>query len=356
MSVVDEATDSQAELRARIDDFLDAWLRERIDREAQPQVREALRFVHAFTMRGGKRVRPLFCYWGWRGAGGAPADPDVVAAAAALELFHTAALIHDDLVDASDLRRGRPSMHVAMSRWHAEGAWRGESAHFGRSGALLAGNACLVWSEEIFHGLRAVVANPAAREAFALLRTSAVYGEFLDLLGEARGSTIEGALSIVRHKTAGYTVRYPLQIGAALAGAEDDLKKAYSVFGLRIGEAFQLRDDLIGTLGSAEVTGKAVADDARQGKPTVLVAAARELADATQRARLDRLYGAPDLRSEQLAEIRRLIKDTGAPGVVEQMIADRHREALEALRAAPVHPTARQALELLAAASLHRDH
>ncbi|SEQ48558.1 geranylgeranyl diphosphate synthase, type I [Streptomyces sp. yr375] len=360
MTLIDEFTESSA-VAARVNGLLDDFLRERTTRETHPETRDVLETLRTFTLNGGKRIRPLFCYWGWRGA----ADPDayadtdacadVVAVAAALELFHTAALIHDDIIDNSDVRRGRPTIHRALGTWHAGHGWRGESGAFGQSGALLAGNACLVWSEELFHANPLVARDDRARRLFARLRTSAVYGEFLDLVGEARGGRLNDALKIIRHKTASYTVRYPLQIGGALAGADDTLMKAYDTFGLLLGEAFQLRDDLIGLFGAPEVTGKDGTDDVRQGKPTALIALARELADPRQSARLDLLYGAPEFRADDMGALRDVVTATGAPEAIERMIEDRHTDAVRALREAGVERSALAELESLAAAAVHRE-
>jgi geranylgeranyl diphosphate synthase type I len=161
-------------------------------------------------------------------------------------------------------------------------------------------------------------------------------------------------MEIVRRKTAGYTVRYPLWIGGALAEADDGLLAAYDAFGLLIGEAFQLRDDLIGFFGASEVTGKSATDDARQGKPTVLMAVAREMADPRQAERLDALYGVPWIGDAEVAELRDTVQATGARSVVERMIADRHAAALCHLRQAPIEPLALAALEGLAMAAVDR--
>ncbi|MFE7899564.1 polyprenyl synthetase family protein [Streptomyces sp. NPDC057424] len=354
MTLTDERTESAA-VTSRVNGSLDAFLKQRIAGETDPAAREVLTMLRDFTMNGGKRIRPLFCYWGWRGAGGSPDDADVITVAAALELFHTAALIHDDIIDNSDLRRGRPTLHLALDKWHAAQDWRGESRAFGESGALLTGNACLVWSEEMFHGSPLVTRRERARQLFARLRTSAVYGEFLDLVGETRGGLLSDALKIIRHKTASYTVRYPLQIGGALAGADDAVLAAYDTFGLMLGEAFQLRDDLMGLFGTSELTGKDASDDARKGKPTALIAVARKLADPEQHARLDLLYGVEQLGQDGLAELRDVVRATGAPAVIEQIIRDRHAGAVRALREAGLQASALTELESLAAASVHRE-
>ncbi|GGQ46776.1 polyprenyl synthetase family protein [Streptomyces flaveolus] len=354
MTVTDALTESAA-VTGRVNGSLDAFLRERLAGESDPAARTALALLRDFTLDGGKRIRPLFCYWGWRGAGGSPDDREVITVAAALELFHTAALIHDDIIDNSDLRRGRPTVHLSLDKWHAEQDWPGESRTFGQSGALLVGDACLIWSEELFHNSPLVTRREVARRLFARLRQSAVYGEYLDLVGETRCGRLDDALKIIRHKTASYTVRYPLQIGGALADASDELLAAYDTFGLLLGEAFQLRDDLIGLFGASEQTGKEPSDDARQGKPTALIAVARERADAGQRARLDLLYGDARLDLDGLAELRDVVRATGATAVVERMIRERHAGAVRALRGARVDPSALTELEALAATSVHRE-
>ncbi|MEU2713939.1 polyprenyl synthetase family protein [Streptomyces sp. NPDC007205] len=354
MTITDALTES-ATVTARVDRSLEVFLQRRIADETDPAAHQLLVVLRDFILNGGKRVRPLFCYWGWRGAGGSADDPDLIAVAAALELFHAAALIHDDIIDDSDLRRGRPTVHLSLGKWHAEQDWQGESQAFGHHGALLAGDACLVWSEEMFNDSPLVVRGERARRLFARLRTSALYGEFLDLVGEARGGRLADALKIVRHKTASYTIRYPLQIGGALAGADEALLAAYDTFGLLLGEAFQLRDDVIGLFGAPELTGKEPLDDARKGKPTALIAVARKMADPVQHARLDLLYGSERLGLDDLAELRDVVRATGAPTVIERMIGERHTGAVQALRGAGIQPPALAELESLAAACVHRE-
>ncbi|MFG2812087.1 polyprenyl synthetase family protein [Streptomyces sp. NPDC048410] len=354
MTVIDTPTESAAAV-ARVDSALEAFLQRRIDGESDPAAHQVLLVLREFILNGGKRIRPLFCYWGWRGAGGGTGNADVITVASALELFHTAALIHDDIIDDSDLRRGRPTVHLSLGKWHSEQGWHGESRTFGHSSALLAGNACLVWSEEMFHDSALVSSAESAARAFARLRSSAVYGEFLDLVGEARGGRLPDAMKIVRHKTAGYTIRYPLRIGGALAGADEELLRAYDTFGLLLGEAYQLRDDLIGMFGTPESTGKDPLDDARRGKPTALITVARRQADATRLRLLDRLYGSECLGLDDLAELRDVVRATGAPAVVEEMIDERHAGAVRALRQAGIRPLALAELETLAAACVHRE-
>jgi geranylgeranyl diphosphate synthase type I len=355
VSTLVELTESQRAVRTRVDELLDTFLSAKVAVEPGHTGPEVLRLVRDFTLNGGKRIRPLFCYWGWRGAGGTLEDDRVITVASALELFHTAALIHDDLIDHSLERRGRPTLHRSLALVHQQADWRGSSEDFGYSSALLAGDACLVWSEEIFRSCPPAKGQERLDALFTLLRTEAIQGESLDIVGEASGASIADATEIIRRKTAGYTVRYPLQIGGVLAGADEALLAGYDAFGLLIGEAFQLRDDLLGFFGAPEVTGKSPLDDARQGKPTVLIAVARQMAGRRQAELIDALYGRPRLDAAEFAELRAAVEETGAREVVEQMIGDRHTDALARLRGVPIQEAALAMLESLAAAAVDRE-
>src|SRR6516225_4513432 len=174
----------------------------------------------AGLLAGGKRLRPAFCYWGWRGAGG-PDCPEIIKAAAALELLHAGALVHDDLMDASDTRRGQPSVHRQFEARHAGHGWHGSAAAFGMGAAILLGDLLICWTDEMFH---ASGLPPGAlrrgRPVLDRMRTEVFAGQYLDLLGQAIGDeTVAGALRVVEFKTAKYTIERPLHLGAALAGA-----------------------------------------------------------------------------------------------------------------------------------------
>ncbi|MFB9235979.1 polyprenyl synthetase family protein [Plantactinospora siamensis] len=315
---------------------------------------EAFDLLRRFVLDGGKRLRPRFCYWGWRAAGGADGRP-IVTAAAALELFHAFALIHDDIMDGSDLRRGRPSAHRHLAAVHARSARRGDPAGYGRNAALLCGRLCAAWSAEMFAGCGL---GPAAvrrgGEIYAMMRSEVIAGQYLDLISGARGGSADRALRVVRLKTARYTVTRPLQIGAALAGADRELLAALAAFGDPLGDAFQLRDDLLGVFGDPAVTGKPILDDLREGKPTVLMALTRAGADRIQAARIRDLLGDPRLDPAGAAELRGIIVGTGARGRVEEMIEVRARAALAALSATPLPEPARAALASLASAAVTR--
>ena len=231
--------------------------------------------LEAFVLRGGKRLRPAFAYWGYRGAGGPDSD-QVVATLAALELVQASALIHDDLMDRSDTRRGEPAIHRRFATHHRRAGWAGSADAFGEASAILLGDLCLVWSDELLHSSGLDAATLArARPVFDEMRSEVTVGQYLDVLTQATGDTsLERAGKVARFKSAKYTVERPLLVGAALADADAGVRAAYSAYGLPLGEAFQLRDDVLGVFGDPAQTGKPAGDDLREGKRTYLVAAA----------------------------------------------------------------------------------
>ncbi|MET8355699.1 polyprenyl synthetase family protein [Micromonospora sp. NPDC005171] len=306
------------------------------------------------VLAGGKRIRPTFAYWGWRGAvGGTAALPPVLPALAALELLHTFALVHDDVMDASTTRRGRPTAHVALAAQHVAAGHRGDPGRFGKAVAVLVGDLCMVWADQLL----AHASIPSARlfevrRCYDQMRVETVAGQYLDVLGENDPTSwsVDRALRVARYKTASYTVQRPLLFGACLAGvpADDPLVSAYTHYGLAVGEAFQLRDDLLGVYGDPAATGKPAGDDLRTGKPTTLLTLARELATPAQLTALERAADGP------VDTLAGLVAETGAVTRVEQMIAERVSDALAALDAAPVDQTARTALTGLATAAANR--
>ncbi|MCX4470684.1 Octaprenyl-diphosphate synthase [Micromonospora sp. MW-13] len=359
MTVTVAPTDASG-LRTRVDAELAAFLDRQAPQWPDGAPRGVFTALHRFVLAGGKRLRPQFCYWGWRGADGDDAGGDgtpIVVASAALELFHAFALIHDDILDRSDQRRGAPSVHRLFAELHARSAWRGDPEAYGRNTALLCGDLCAAWSDQMFHecGLhRDQVLRGYA--VFALMRTEVIAGEYLDLVSGVGDGSVASALTVIRLKAARYTVTRPLQIGAALAGAGPELLAALAEFGDPLGDAFQLRDDVLGVFGDPTVTGKSVLDDLREGKPTVMMALARAAADRAQTVRLRELFGNPDLDDDGAAELRSIIDATGAREEIERMIRVRVEAALRALADAPLTPPAREALTALSAHSVARAH
>ncbi|NES15722.1 polyprenyl synthetase family protein [Micromonospora sp. PPF5-17B] len=268
------------------------------------------------VLAGGKRVRPTFAYWGWRGvAGGDEPLATVLPALAALELLHTFALVHDDVMDASDTRRGLPTAHRAAAARHRAAGHTGDPDRYGEAVAVLIGDLCMVWADRLMaHATVPPARLLDVRRCYDRMRVETVAGQFLDVLGEhdAANWSVDRALRVARYKTASYTVQRPLLYGAGLAGADPDspLIAAYTRYGLAVGEAFQLRDDLLGVYGDPAATGKPAGDDLRTGKPTALLMLARQLATPAQRRILDRA-GAVTAPHE-MARLAELIQDTGA--------------------------------------------
>ncbi|HWJ83337.1 MAG TPA: polyprenyl synthetase family protein [Nocardioides sp.] len=349
----------QAAFRAGVQAELDAFL----DRQAEvlaPLGADAERLVAEArpVVSGGKRFRAAFCHWGHRAV--APGDDDTPAllrAGAALELLHASALVHDDLMDASDTRRGRPATHRGFAAEHRSAGWRGDEEQYGGAAAILLGDLLLSWADELLRRCGFGWDRTAsALEVFDLCRTEVIAGQFLDVSVQARGhADLATAMTVLRYKSAKYSIERPLHVGAALAGADAATMRALSAFGLPLGEAFQLRDDLLGVFGDPATTGKPAGDDLVEGKRTVLVAFALDGAPAADAARLDAALGTP-LTDEQVGDLREIIDRSGARDQVEAMISDLADRALGALRAADLDPGATVVLEQLAAAVTQRAH
>lgn len=311
------------------------------------------------AVSGGKRFRATFCWWGFH-AVAPPADEAaaraLVRACASLEFLHASALVHDDYMDASDVRRGRPATHRVFEALHRDRGWTGPSAGYGAAAAILLGDLLLSWADEM---LRTCGLDPAAVLAalryFDLTRTEVVAGQFLDVSVQARGrADVDTAMTVLRYKSAKYSIERPLHIGAALASAGPELLEQLSAFGLPLGEAFQLRDDVLGVFGDPSLTGKPAGDDLREGKRTVLVARALEALPAADAEHLDDALGTL-LTDVEVADLRRLIDRSGAREQVEAQITGLTEQALAALAQAQVTESARAALGALAAQVTQRE-
>lgn len=317
-------------------------------------------------LRGGKRFRALFCYWGWRAVAAHHIDDDpmvadvhptsdaIVAAAVALELFHAAALVHDDIIDNSDTRRGNASAHRRFESAHREHQWSGAADVFGRSAATLLGDLLLAWSDEAFdEALRLTQDEPArdaARREFNTMRSEVMLGQYLDVLDEQswmsypEAEQLSRARRVVIYKSAKYSVEAPLAIGAALAGANETELEELREFGLPLGIAFQLRDDVLGVFGDSTVTGKPSGDDLREGKRTVLVALARARLPVNARSLVDELLGDPDLSDIQVRMLQDTFRECGAVDDIENLIRREVERAAEAIRKANIAASARDQL------------
>lgn len=350
-----------------IDDFLAERSSELI--AIAPELEELVGLSRKF-LAGGKRFRALFLYWGWQAAAGVidgfdplgedDSDdlPGIVLASSALEVFHAAALVHDDIMDNSDTRRGAPAAHKRFSQLHTASGWAGNPTVFGGSAALLLGDLLLGWSDELFDRgislLGSASAGRAGRAEFNRMRTEVTAGQYLDILEEnawitqPESTALNRAHRVIVYKSAKYSIEAPLAIGAALGGATLPQLSALRAFGLPLGVAYQLRDDLLGVFGDPVVTGKPAGDDLREGKRTVLIALARPKLPSPVRHLIDELLGEPTLDDQQVDMIRTALRDSGAVEEVERIIDHNVGLSRAAIQDAPISPSARDQLLQLA--------
>jgi geranylgeranyl diphosphate synthase type I len=341
-------------LARRVTDELLAYIdRERtmLEPEAQPLLDE----LESLVTSGGKRLRPRFCYWGHRAAGGADGE-QIVRVGAALELLHTMALIHDDVMDRSDVRRNRASTFRALAELSAGVAHRGDPNRFGASAAILTGLLGFALADRLFRTSGFVGERlDAAATRYDRLRTTAIAGQYLDLLAAYRGEADEPtARRIAVLKSGSYSVADPLVIGALLATDDGDVIEPLEAYGVALGEAFQMRDDILGTFGDEAETGKDRDGDVREGKQTVLLAKARAAADDAQRLVLDTWVGNADVSPGDVDLVRRVMVDTGALGETEKLLESLAHQARDAIETAALDGVAVAALGDLALAATAR--
>jgi geranylgeranyl diphosphate synthase type I len=347
-------------VQLRIDDFLD--VRQPIIAQIAPELATFVDFSREL-LRGGKRFRALFCYWGWNAVGASHDDFDplgpleppkdlqaVVRVCSALEIFHAAALVHDDIMDNSDTRRGVAAAHKKFESLHRAGEWSGDAGDFGRSSGLLLGDLLLGWSDELLDEGLDLLGNRqfglAARVEFNRMRTEVTVGQYLDILEERSWRSADDdehlrrAHRVIVYKSAKYSVQAPLAMGASLGGGSLTQVAALRDFGLPLGIAYQLRDDLLGVFGDPLVTGKPAGDDLREGKRTVLIALARAELPSNAVRLLDELLGDLELDARQIEMLQHTIRDSGAIDKVERMIARNVDLARNALGEAPLAKSA----------------
>jgi geranylgeranyl diphosphate synthase, type I len=347
-----------AEFRSDVQVVLDTFCQAKaqslaaLGADLEPLLAEATKAI-----TGGKRFRAMFCYWGFQALW--PEPPTAVVAqllqaCAGLEVLHASALVHDDLMDASDLRRGRPAAHVSFMQGHKQLGFHSDSAAYGAAGAILLGDLLQGWAEELIRGC-GLVGTLAGLEMFDICRNEVIAGQFLDVTAQARGyADVDAAMRVLRFKSAKYSIERPIQIGATLSGrCNKGILAELSAFGLPLGEAFQLRDDLLGVFGDPSVTGKPAGDDLSEGKRTVLVALTLDAAPPAEAKFLNNKLGSP-LTDAEVKELQQIIDQSGAKAQVEHVIQELFERALDALTRAEISPNAREALGLLAQAATHR--
>lgn len=300
---------------------------------------------------GGKRLRAAFCLWGARGAARGLSVPGVVELASAIELFHFAALVHDDVMDDSDTRRGLPTVHRHFADTHRAAARRGNSDTWGTAVAILVGDMCLSWSDDLVAAAVDTVGRDtrqAVRATWTEMRDEAYAGQYLDMLSQTEDHTdADRTERVLRYKSARYSIGQPLRLGGTLAGAGAELLADYDRIGLSAGEAFQLRDDILGVFGDEKITGKPAIDDIREGKRTMLMALAEESANRMERRVIADCLGNPELDADGAARMREILESTGALERVEQRITELAEDALGVVAGASVDERTRQALTSL---------
>lgn len=301
--------------------------------------------IETLARGGGKRLRPQFCHWGWVAAGGDPASVAPDAIGAAIELLHASALFHDDVIDSAMTRRGNTTTHIRHIQQHLENGYAGDARRFGEGIAVLIGDITYVLSDSLTDSL-----NVSARGLWHQLRMEMNIGQLLDTLGSARRErAIEKTERVVRLKTAKYTIERPLHIGAVSANEQRGLEllPMLSAYGLPLGDAFQMRDDILGAFGDEQLTGKPVGDDFREGKPTPLLARAYAKADSTQKRILDGV-GSPTITDNEVAQIQSVVIETGALAEMETHIVSLHDSAVASLDKSQLAGAAYEELVLLA--------
>jgi geranylgeranyl diphosphate synthase type I len=331
----------------RVQDRLDGFLSAERDRWAtfDADLAQPIDEIRRLVLSGGKRLRPAFCHWGYVGAGGGADDQIDVDAGAAFELMHAFALFHDDVMDDAATRRGQPTTHAVAADDHAANSWAGESRRFGEGVAILVGDLAFVYADQLLEG-----APPEAMRVWNELRIELNVGQYLDILGSVQSvRDVDKAERICRYKSGKYTIERPLHVGALLAAPDrgDEFLPALSAYGLPLGDAFQMRDDVMGAFGDPESTGKPVGGDLREGKPTPLLARAVRSATPAQRAVLD-LVGQPSMDDDTVARIQQAIVDTGALDELEAHITALTDTAVTSLDNAPITESAKTELVALA--------
>lgn len=313
-------------LLSRVEDRLHDLLATETSRwsAVDPRAAAPVEAIAALIGAGGKRLRPAFCLNGFLSADGAPArEPVAVDAAAALEVLHVFALLHDDVLDDSPLRRGEPTAHERHAATHRATDWAGEPRRYGEGVATLAGDLAHIYADRLVSAL-----SPAAREIWHELRTEIIIGQYMDIRVAAERIADPGLSRwIAVCKSGRYTVHRPLVLGAAIAGRRD-LAPAFARYGAALGEAFQLRDDLIDAFGDSALSGKPTGLDFAQQKMTLLIALVMPRDD-----RICRLLAGQGADGATLAQI---ITDLGVRGEVERRIDHLVEQAQAAIAAAPL--------------------
>jgi geranylgeranyl diphosphate synthase type I len=301
----------------------------------------------------GKRLRVAMSYWGFLAAGGTHGSADygsLIRAAAALEALHLFALVHDDVMDASASRRGRPSAHVEATRWHSAAQGVGDATLFGTNMAVLLGDLAHTVADRIADDLPRPL-----RKVWYALSVELVAGQRADLTGAAAGRRdLAHAEHVARLKSGRYSIERPLELGALAAGAMPEVVDALLGCGEHIGRAFALRDDYLGVWGDPRLTGKPAGDDLYEAKATVLLTLARARLKGHAAYILARL-GTPDVTSDDIPVLAIAMREAGVDSALEELISAEYETAVECLGASTLSPVGVAGIREAAKAIAWRD-
>ena len=344
-------------MRSEINQSLSEFIRGENKYLAQigPELDPVANEIEKFLLESGKRLRPLFAYVGLLGTG-SNSSAEIIQAISSLELVHVCALIHDDVMDGSDTRRGALSIHKAFEKMHKDKNLVGSPSQFGVSSAILMGDLALIWSAQMLH-----TAGLSSEQLIKVLpvydemRVELMAGQYLDVYEQSLGTqSVERSLKVARYKSGKYTIERPLHFGATLGGASNQFISAYTKYGIPLGEAFQLRDDVLGVFGDPAETGKPAGDDLREGKRTVLIALTMEAANKEERDLLSASLGDEGLDKTQILRLQEIISSSGAVAQVEKLITELRDRAISALRDSQVEASILSVLEEMATIATQR--
>ena len=295
MNAISELKKFKIKIDRELERFLNGKLRE--SEKIDPSARRMVKIIKDFVLRAGKRLRPAFVYFAYKACGGKDEEA-IIYAAQVSEFLHTMAIIHDDIIDQSEKRRGKPAIHKSL----------------GINTAILAGDLCFVFADEVF--TRSTFEDriiKKARKIYNLSRQEVIFGQYLDVLApEEKRVDEEKIMKILEYKSGKYTIERPLHLGAVLANASQKDSEVFSCYGIPLGIAFQIQDDILGMFGQEKKVGKPIDSDLKEGKKTLLVIKALEKLKGEEKKKFLRLLGNKNCRLEDLEWVRRMIKKTGA--------------------------------------------
>lgn len=347
------------EIKKQVDTYLKEFMEKKIKRvsHTHPLLKKPVEDILDMTMRGGDRLRPVLCLWGYEASGGKERKR-MLPVACALEMFHTFALIHDDVMDKGETRRGRETIHVKIAKEFSH-LPKEKAAHYGLSGAILAGDLAYAYADELFASTSEDhLAHQKALELFTLMKQEVIYGQYLDVFGGASGVDEDEILTIYEYKTARYSIEKPLLIGCVLGGRDKSVYDALSLFGKCVGVAFQIRDDLLGIFGDEILTGKSGAGDMHEGKYTLLMVKTLEMlkknGNTASLKKINTLFGNKQSSLDDVLWLKECMSDSGARLYCEKKAQSLVDGARVVLGKATINPRIKANLLELADFAIHR--